>query len=677
MKLGFYPRLAMDGIRKNRRMYLPYLLTCIGVVMIHYILVYLQDVETIREMRGGEMVREMLSLGNGILLFFSVIFLFYTNSFLIRRRKREFGLYHVLGMGKKNLVRIVLWENLFVAVGSITLGLVGGILFSKLAELGALNLVGGEISYRLSLSLEGIWRTWIYYGLIFGLLFGNTVRQIYVSSTLQLLRSENVGEKPPRANWVLGLLGLLALGAAYYLALTIENPLHALTWFFVAAILVIVATYLLLMAGSVLLCRLLQKNKRYYYQSKHFVSVSSMAYRMKRNGAGLASICILATMVLVMISSTAALYMGEEDILHSRYLGQLNVSLQLGDEAFSEENVDELRRDVVEIAEGFGAEPKIVDDYRSVYVAGLLMGEEVECDKSRLENGSPYDFSNLYEFQIISLADYNRKTGEHATLEEDEALLYCFRSDYQGDQISFRRGKRFRIKEKLTEATVSGDMAVSIVPTIVLVVADPVAAVEGLTFADGSPMYVNKWEYYFDVNLKEEEELRLAEELTRHYQEEQDQGTGRFETYRVDSREENRRDFLGTFGGLFYLGILLSIVFLLAAVLIIYYKQISEGYEDQARFEIMQKVGMTKGEIRKSINSQMLTVFFVPLAFAGLHLAFAFPIIQKLLIMFNMRNTPLYVGTTVGSLLVFALFYALVYKATSNAYYGIVSGARE
>ena len=302
MKTALYPRLAWDGLRKNKRLFLPYLLTCVCMVMMFYILSFLGSPETCALLpRGSNGAGLILNLGSAVIFVFSAIFLYYTNSFLIRRRTQEFGLYNVLGMGKRNLARIATWESLITAALSLAFGLALGIIFSKLAELGLLNMLGGEINYRVRIDAESVTRTLGLYAVIFALIWLSTVIRVGRSSAVALLRSESVGEKPPKANWALGLAGLMILAAAYYLAVSITNPIDAMVWFFVAVILVIVATYLLLIAGSVLLCRVLQKNKKYYYQPSHFVPVSSMAYRMKRNGAGLASVCNIATMILVMI----------------------------------------------------------------------------------------------------------------------------------------------------------------------------------------------------------------------------------------------------------------------------------------------------------------------------------------------------------------------------------------
>ncbi len=678
MKFGFYSRLAADGIRKNKRMYFPYMLTCIGMVIMFYILKFLQTSESVRGIRGGDTVQYMLSFGVGVLAVFSCIFLFYTDSFLIRRRKKEFGLYNILGMGKKNIAILVCCETVIIFVISMVLGLSGGIVLSKLAELGILFVMKAETAFRFTVSVEGLCNTVCVFSVIFGLLLLNSLCQVWFSSTLSLLRSETTGEKPPKGNWFLGILGVLILAWAYWIAVNLEDPATALIWFFVAVLMVIVATYLIMVSGSVLLCRILQKNKRYYYKSNHFVSVSSMAYRMKRNGAGLASICILATMVLVMVSSTYALYAGMEDCVYSRYPGDLNLIVRFSEEqAMSEENIGALRSDVQKLAQEHDTRMENIKEYRVGVLAGVLLDGVVETDPRQASQMGFDSYSDTYQIFFVPLSDYNAIMGTSQTLEPGEVLLYCNRNKLSLDQISFNRGKTFRVKECLTECFSDGEMAMTIIPSIILVADDLSAETEGLVDLDGKSVCSYQWKVSFDTDLDAGQEKLLYHDIEEMLGQYQNNSNRKIFNADVESRSLEWANFLGMYGGLFYLGILLSVVFLFAAALIIYYKQMSEGYEDQSRFEIMQKVGMTKREIRKSINSQLLTVFFLPLLGAGLHICFAFPMIEKLLMMFNMQNRNLFILTTLGSFLVFAVFYVIIYRITSNAYYRIVSDGRK
>lgn len=683
MKKGFYPKLAFDGIRKNKKMYLPYILTSIGMVMMYYIIIFLQFSQSIKDAVQSSTVSQILGLGSWVIAIFSCIFLFYTNSFLIKRRKKEFGLYNILGMDKHNLGIILFWETLIIAVISLVIGLAAGIAFSKLAELVFLNLLKSDTTFDLTVSSQGIGLCAIIFTVINILLFFNSLRQVRSSSAISLVKSEQTGEKPPKGNWIFGILGVLLLGGAYYISLSIKEPLQALTLFFVAVIMVIIGTYLVMISGSVLFCRLLQKNKKYYYKPNHFVSVSSMVYRMKRNGAGLASICILATMVLVMISSTTSLYFGEEDALSSRYPREINISFSsLDTQIYKNGQSDQIRSGIDEIAKKHNANVHNSLTYLAGVLSGMVTDGNVETDVRNVYSGT-VDYNKVFQFNFVSVDDYNEMMGTDYRLKDGEAMVYLFRKDsnFHGDTLSFNGGQSFKIVRYLDNFISQSDAAMTVVPTMAIFVNDLDKATQGMTDAthqhDSEPVVNFSWTYGFDTGLSEDEQIALSKDINSYLTDVSDDFKEDIHSTEVESREQNRLDFFGLYGGLFGLGIILSIVFIFAAVLIIYYKQISEGYEDQSRFEIMQKVGMTKNEIRKSINSQLLTVFFLPLIFAGMHLAFAAPIIKKLLLLFNLTNLNLFIVTILISFAAFALFYMIVYKITSSAYYKIVSGAKE
>ena len=673
MKTALYPRLAWDGLRKNKRLFLPYLLTCVCMVMMFYILSFLGSPETCALLpRGSNGAGLILNLGSAVIFVFSAIFLYYTNSFLIRRRTQEFGLYNVLGMGKRNLARIATWESLITAALSLAFGLALGIIFSKLAELGLLNMLGGEINYRVRIDAESVTRTLGLYAVIFALIWLSTVIRVGRSSAVALLRSESVGEKPPKANWAFGLAGFVILGAAYYIAVTIKQPLTALAVFFIAVLMVIVGTYLIFISGSVLLCRVLQKNKRYYYQKNHFISVSSMAYRMKRNGAGLASVCILATMVLVMLSSTTCLYFGTEDALRTRYPQDLSIELRFTKDegGANEENIRIARGMVESVIEQDKLDVQEQFDTRSAWFSGLLTGNSFE----RADRSTLMDYERAVDMVILPLEDYTRMTGESLTLGPGEAYFCCPRVAYTQSELHIGE-LSYQIKGQLPDFGGFGADSANITTTFYLIVPDFDAAIDALQTQDTRYPVVVAWQYSFDSGSPDKEQIVFLTDMLAAFAENKD-GLA-YASYTVESLAFNRDDFQGTYGSLFFLAILLSIVFLAAAVLILYYKQISEGYEDQARFEIMQRVGMTKTDIRKSINSQLLLVFFLPLLFAGLHLGFAFPFVHKMLVLFNLTNLKLLIGTTVITFAVYAVFYAIVYRVTSNSYYSIVAGAKE
>ncbi len=673
MKISFHSKLAFDGMRKNKRMYLPYILTCVGMVMMLYIVNFLKSRSYIFAVGSGRTIEQFMDIGSTVLVVFSAVFLFYTNSFLIRRRKKEFGLYNILGMGKKNIGMILFFETLFTAVISLIIGHIGGVAFSKLAEIAFVNILKGQPNYDLTVSIDSIIGTSLPFAVIFLLLFLNSLRQVWFSSAISLLRSENKGEKPPRANYVMGIVGIVLLAAAYYIAVTIQDPMTAIFAFIIAVIMVIIATYLIMIWGSVMICRLLQKKKNYYYKPNHFVSVSSMVYRMKRNGAGLASICILATMVLVMLSSTTSLVIGAEGVLNDRYPRQFSLRVVMRDNSeISDERRESIKQFCNEYLKKYNSERQNPIEYRRVSIAGKLNGGDVIFNSQDIYDYDMGTYSDVVQIYLVPIEDYNSVMNRNVTLNDDEVLVYAHRIDFDGDSFGFQGVNNYSVKEHLDEFFPLPDMISDIVPSLVVVVPDTASASRGLVDHEGYDMTSRSWRYMFDTSLDKNDQIELEHDMNRNIW---DQLRSEDDNYIIwiDGLETDRESFFTLYGGIFYLGILLSIVFVFAAVLIIYYKQISEGYEDVSRFDIMQKVGMTKKTIRKSINSQLLIVFFMPLVFAGMHLLFAFPIIEKLLLIFELNNHNLFVSTTVISFLIFALFYCAIYVITSNAYYRIVS----
>ena len=676
MKRGFYLKLALDGMKKNKRLYIPYLLTCAGMVMMFYILYGLAMSPLMQTMRGGNTMGLVLMLGTWVILLFSLLFLLYTNSFLARRRNKEFGLYNILGMNKRNLSRILLWETLLCALFSIGAGLAGGILLSKLAELFLLHMAGEQADFALRIVPKGILAAILFYGAIFAVLMVISLARLHISRPLDLLKSEAAGEKPPKANWLFALAGVIILGVAYYLAVTIESPLTAVTLFFAAVLMVIVATYLLFIAGSVALCKLLQKKKGYYYKPNHFVSVSSMAFRMKRNGAGLAAICILATMVLVMLSSTSCLYFGGDDALRGSY--PYDVMTVAGFNAPADctpEVQNQLEEIIQRTADGHAQNSVLysVLDTSGSFEDGVL--DPGGFDR-RVVSSSASALEAVRSVCILPLSDYNRLAGTNRTLAPGEALLWSSNQKYDFDTFAVKGCRTLQIREQLDSLPIRIANSAVLATTYFVIVpdwtdycAEACAYVTGL----GSDMITADTEMFacFDLpGMSEAEQCEIQDKVSDAAQDVRDPGWRYFSTA---SLADNRSDFFSTYGSLFFLGIILSIVFIAAAALIIYYKQLSEGYEDQSRFGVMQKVGMTKKEIRRAVNSQVITVFFAPLALAGVHLAFAFPFVQKIVRLFGVFNTRLLILTSIICFLAFALFYVFVYRRTAKAYYSIVS----
>ena len=669
MKSGFYRALAWSGITKNKKLYTPYILTCIGMVMMCYIISFLSKSPAFESIKGGMTVQSFLEMGFFVMSVFSAIFLFYTNSFLIRRRKKEFGLYNILGVGKNNLAYVLLLENLIIAAIALVVGLFFGILFSKLSEMVMLKLLQAEVTFIFSIDLGSVLKVISLFLGIFTLIFANALLQIHLSNPIQLLRSENVGEKAPKANWLMAILGAVILGAAYYIAVTTQDPLSAVTLFFGAVVMVITATYMLFQAGSVTLCRLLQKNKKYYYRTNHFVSVSSMAYRMKRNGAGLASICILSTMVLVMISTTVCLFIGGEASLRNRYPRDIAVECMMDDYG----RINDISAKMVEMTKEqtakTGLEQKNILEYRIAAGVGLIEGDKIVEDASV---GQAVDMiDKMRQIFILPIEDYNRLMNTNETLNAGETILYTSGDrDYTEDTIQIGDSETLSIVKK-ADKFIDETETDNIVSSIYLFVPDFEQYIDSI---NGGLVSLS-WYYGFDVDCDDEMQKDVYSDIANGIQVVKQQNIKEDEYCHAtaSSIAAKRSDFMGLYKGLFFLGILLGIVFIFAAVLIIYYKQISEGYEDKSRFEIMQKVGMTKREIKKSINSQILTVFFLPLITAGVHLAFAFPIISKIMMILGMTDIALLAIVTAVCFGVFALFYVAVYNITSRAYFSLVS----
>lgn len=674
MKKDFYLRLAWDGIKKNKKLYLPYILTCTGMIGMFYIVAFLSKDKSLLEIPGGDQINGLLALGTVVLGIFSLLILFYTNSFLIRRRKKEFGLYNILGMDKLNLSRVLIWENILVYCISMLCGLFCGLLFSKFAQLLMVNILLADADFTLSVSPESIIITLIWFAAIFALILFNALRQIHMTNPVDLLKSENAGEKPPKANWVIAVLGAAILAGAYAIAVTVKNPMAAMLMYFVAVVMVIIATYMLFISGSVALCKALQKNKKYYYKTNHFISVSTMAYRMKRNGAGLASICILCTMVLVMVSCTVCLYAGLDSSMRTSYPRNIMVDIT------AENNAD--------------IDSNLINSVDNAVNSALKENNEAGKDKisyritefSANQNGNnftiikdDYYSSSSYNVLIVPIEDYNKLMGQNETLGENEVLVFTAKlSNYKERTLNIDSTGELKIKKYVDDYIGYGrDMSITNSSIYVFVndYDEFVKQFEDILSPNGTPAAYSHYVTGFDLDCDNSKQITLIDAVHEKI------STGNIlpqtASVSTDGAAYSRDMFLGLYGGLFFLGILLGIVFIFAAVLIMYYKQISEGYEDRARFDIMQKVGMTDREIKKSINSQVLTVFFAPLIVAGIHLSFNFPLINRTITLLGFTNPALLIGTTLTCFLVFALFYIVVYRITSRSYYTIISGGKK
>lgn len=660
MNNWFYSRLALSNIRKNSQTYVPYILAASLTIMMFYIIAALSTSNELIK-QNGFTLSTILSLGTVIVGFFAVIFLFYTNSFIIKQRKKEIGLYNILGMEKKHIARMMLMENFYVALIAITLGIALGILFSKLVVLMLFKIVSFDVPTGFEISVKMIIVTIVLFCCIFALTLITNLYQIHLAQPIELLRGGQTGEREPRTKWLLMLIGAVSLGSGYYIALTRDNPLSALKMFFFAVILVMIGTYCLFTAGSIGLLKMLRRNKRFYYQPRHFINISGMIYRMKKNAVGLANICILGTMVLVTISTTVSLYVGFEDVMRARYPRNMIITAN-----YSGEKVKALiRSTTADVLKNKRLEPFNILEYRYLPLSASQNGSVFLADRS-----SSLDFqaSMLY---FIPLEDYNRMANQSLALADDEVLIYAEHVPYPYTTLTVF-DQTFTIKDRLNQLFIDGTEELNITTSYYLIVKDLNVLkdfYERKQQAYGSLASPISYVFGFDIDTSDEEGVSLHWQLKNKLI----SVLGNTGAFRLESAAEARHDFYSLYGGLFFLGIFLGLLFLLAAVLIIYYKQITEGYDDQQRFQIMQQMGMSQDEVKQAIRTQVLMVFFIPLIMAAVHVAFAFKVIRQLLALFSLTNAALFAGCTAATLLVFALLYTVVYIRTARVYYRIVS----
>lgn len=632
--------------------------------MMYYMVSSLSMNPNMMNMIGGDVMQQILSLGIYVITVFAVIFLFYTNSFLIKRRKREFGLFNILGMEKKHLSIVIALESIIVFLVSMVLGIGIGILLDKAFYLLIAKMLNASIALGFYISYQSIVNSIILFFIIFLLMYVFSLIQINLSNPIELLHGDQHGEKEPKTKWLLALIGLICLGTGYYMSVSIQDPVTAFAFFMVAVILVVIGTYMLFTAGSIVILKLLRKNKRYYYKTNHFISVSNMIYRMKQNAVGLGNICILSTMVLVMLSTTISLWVGMNDIIETRFPRDITVSINSVDSNQALYTIDDMNYAIEQA--GIQTEDELV--YRTLSVSAFNQGNTYTFGN---ENMSLQDISNVVVLYFITLDDYNRTEGTNVSLAPDEVLVFPSGKQFDHKTIDIA-SNTFKVKGILDSIKADSNYSANLQNSMFVVVdsMDTLFMIDDLqkqAYGDNAS-YVHT---SYDFNLSKSEEMSVKEAtdaLIANY-------PGDTTYMMVDTQEGNYEDLLSLYASFLFIGIFLSFLFIMATVLIMYYKQITEGYEDKKRFEIMQKVGLNKREVKKTINSQVLTVFFLPLVVAAIHIVFAFPMIEKMLRLLYLDNTNLYIMTTVICFGVFALVYVLIYFLTSKVYYGIVRNA--
>ena len=669
-----YPRLAWQNIKGDRRFFAPYFLALLGNVAAFYIMTALAVDPGMSQLHGAMYVQSFCFMGMFIAAVFSAVFLLYVNGFLMKQRKKALGLYNILGMGKSHIAAVLFFETLFVGGAGIVCGLLTGLLFHKLVTLALYKLLRFAVPFGFAISWDAMARTAILFGVLIGLTLLSNLNKVRVSKPIELLYGGQVGEREPRTKWFMTLLGVLTLGAGYYIALRTTNGMEAIAFYFVAVFLVIIGTYCLFTAVSIFVLKALRRNKRFYYKTSHFIGVSGMLYRMKQNAVGLANICILSTMVMVMVSGTLSLYLGTQDIVNRQAPSDLTVLVRYDpDEAEPFDPAAMLR-----FQEGFIQDQGYSVSEDLIYSSFTFTVGRLPDSSYTTENDLVTLGTAITTIQVLTQDAYAAATGVSLGLEAgevafggEEDVLTIHWGTLEGAG-SFGRSD-LTVAQHLEES-LSADAAVS--DTSTLVVADTAALMElyeNQKEAYGEDSSWMEWQASFSVDATDEE-LRAVQQAYNQYVRDDAVfgGTGKWWSCGWTLRCDVEADAYGLAGGFLFLGIFLGTIFLMATVLIIYYKQISEGYEDKARFGIMQKVGLSREEVRASIRSQVLMVFFLPIAVAAIHILFDFNMVEKLLTLFQVYNTTLTALCTLGTVLVFFLVYGAVYLLTARTYYKIV-----
>lgn len=670
MHKGIFSRLAKQNIRNNKSTYIPYMITCIFCIAMIYMMEFLRDCPTLDQaVRQADEVRMIVFTGEIVVEIFCIIFLIYSNSFLMKRRQKEIGLYNILGLERNHIGIVMFLETIITSIGSLAGGIAAGIIGSKLALLLLLKLLHIPSVLGFYISVKGIFTCLFMFGIIFLMILFLNLAKIHLSRPVELLRGNNTGEKEPVAKWLMALIGFICLGAGYYLAVTTESPIKAITIFLLAVILVMAGTYLLFTAGSIVILKFLRRRKSFYYRTGNFISISGMLYRMKQNAIGLASICILSTGVLLMISMTVSIYFGMNDIMLNRYPYDVDMSVTSISEDECQTAIEAFEKAIAD--NKVPVEKSVEEIYLDIVCS--KNGDQILIKPANTIRNS----DSVLVLSLLNQAEYERLTGISANLNDGEIFAW-YPLAVQKDSVTVDETE-FTVKKWLDKNPLTcGEDAVS--DNAVLVVTDE-------DFKKFDEMRTEMYKGVSSAPAGEDLTLHLGLDITGSETDKIDFGTpvmevvkdlkkngGLSENSWITSgiRQQEYESYYADNGSLLFIGIFLGSLFLMGTAMIIYYKQISEGYEDQKRFEIMQKVGLSRREVRSSVRRQILMVFFLPLLMAMLHITMAFPMIRRMLLLFGMTNTKLFIGCTAGTVLIFAVVYGLIYLMTARSYYHIV-----
>ena len=670
MHKGIFSRLAKQNIRNNKSTYIPYIITCIFCIAMIYMMEFLRDCPTLDQaVRQADEVRMIVFTGEIVVEIFCIIFLIYSNSFLMKRRQKEIGLYNILGLERNHIGIVMFLETIITSIGSLAGGIAAGIIGSKLALLLLLKLLHIPSVLGFYISVKGIFTCLFMFGIVFLMILFLNLAKIHLSRPVELLRGNNTGEKEPVAKWLMALIGFICLGAGYYLAVTTESPIKAITIFLLAVILVMAGTYLLFTAGSIVILKFLRRRKSFYYRTENFISISGMLYRMKQNAVGLASICILSTGVLLMISMTVSIYFGMNDIMLNRYPYDVDMSVTSISEDECQTAIEAFEKAIAD--NKVPVEKSVEEIYLDIVCS--KNGDQILIKPANTIRNS----DSVLVLSLLNQAEYKRLTGIYANLNDGEIFAW-YPLAVQKDSVTVDETE-FTVKKWLDKNPLTcGEDAVS--DNAVLVVTDE-------DFKKFDEMRTEMYKGVSSAPAGEDLTLHLGLDITGSETDKIDFGTpvmevvkdlkkngGLSENSWITSgiRQQEYESYYADNGSLLFIGIFLGSLFLMGTAMIIYYKQISEGYEDQKRFEIMQKVGLSRREVRSSVRRQILMVFFLPLLMAMLHITMAFPMIRRMLLLFGMTNTKLFIGCTAGTVLIFAVVYGLIYLMTARSYYHIV-----
>lgn len=668
---NIYLKMATDNIGKNRKTYLPFIISSVCTIMMTYIVLALSTNDGLSTIPGGANLQTILSMGYIVLIFFSAIFLFYINSFMIKTRKKEFGIYNILGMDKKHIMQVLSYEMIFVFILSSITGIVSGVILNKVSVLLIRNVMEAPISFGSEFSFSSMIWTIIFFGVIFLLILLGNIYQIHISSPIELLKGSNVGEKEPKTNWLKALLGVLITGAGYYLSLTIQSPISEIQKAFIAVLLIIIGTYFLFTSVSIAILKLLKNNKDFYYQINHFIPVSGMFYRMKKNGIGLANICIMSVGTIILLSIGISMFISPQDQIDSQYPSDAFAEVILEDNNNIIDKEIQLKEEISQVIVDAAKEADVTLDNTVLY--SFLNMSAIPTTNGFTVTEDVYFDSNTVTLYLIDQNNYQELTGQTLSLNEDEIYIHGTNDEVDKNAISIL-DTTFNAKtmDNMEEFAI-GNKTTSEISDVYYIIVNDISTLntieekqKAILGEDFSRDITVSAQINLASNTKNNEELAFGEMLEGHLK------SSDMDVL-VDTKTAAESELLALHSGVLFLVLNLGILLLLATILTIYFKQISEAYDDKDRYEVMRKIGLSQKEIKRAITTQTLMVFFLPLIVAGIHIIAAFPLMRKFMILILLNNVDLFLISVIVSFLIFSVIYILIYRMTAKAYYEIVS----